>query len=284
MPGRKVIAIFEAKNEEKVISLCLRSLSELVDEIIMKDDGSTDRTVEIARQFPKVTEIWQKAGGPREEVSDMNGLTQRALRHGADWIILVGADEIFEPRMKQRLPELLDQAEREGIGQFRFRKSWLWGGTTQYRVDKPEKFFSYMPYRLFKASAHLRWTHPTPSLVVRLAKAALGIQKLRPQFGFGTVEGIPGSVVEVPDIVMVHYAAVDLNDMIKKHILYAVTEARFHPHRPTAEIVHWAFALLNTATLQLAPVPASWFWPWQTAELAALHPGGMPPTPANAVD
>lgn len=39
------------KNEEKVLSRCLDSLKALMDEIIIVDTGSTDRTKEIARQY-----------------------------------------------------------------------------------------------------------------------------------------------------------------------------------------------------------------------------------------
>ena len=39
------------KNEEKHIARCLDSVAELVDEIIIVDTGSTDRTVEIASNY-----------------------------------------------------------------------------------------------------------------------------------------------------------------------------------------------------------------------------------------
>ena len=39
------------KNEEANLDECLRSVVDLVDEIIVVDTGSTDRTQEIARTF-----------------------------------------------------------------------------------------------------------------------------------------------------------------------------------------------------------------------------------------
>ena len=39
------------KNEEAVLARCLDSLKGLMDEIIIVDTGSTDRTKEIARQY-----------------------------------------------------------------------------------------------------------------------------------------------------------------------------------------------------------------------------------------
>ena len=39
------------KNEEDVLERCLDSISHLVDEIVIVDTGSTDRTKEIAARF-----------------------------------------------------------------------------------------------------------------------------------------------------------------------------------------------------------------------------------------
>ena len=39
------------KNEEKVLSRCLDSVKEIVDEIIIIDTGSTDKTKEIAKKY-----------------------------------------------------------------------------------------------------------------------------------------------------------------------------------------------------------------------------------------
>ncbi len=39
------------KNEEKVLGRCLDSIADLMDEIIIVDTGSTDRTKEIAKKY-----------------------------------------------------------------------------------------------------------------------------------------------------------------------------------------------------------------------------------------
>lgn len=39
------------KNEEEVLARCLDSVKDIVDEINIVDTGSTDRTVEIAKEY-----------------------------------------------------------------------------------------------------------------------------------------------------------------------------------------------------------------------------------------
>ena len=57
MPGADFLITISlcmiVKNEEKVLERCLKSVSEFVDEIIIVDTGSEDKTREIAGKFTK---------------------------------------------------------------------------------------------------------------------------------------------------------------------------------------------------------------------------------------
>ena len=77
------------KNEEDRISRCLNSIKSIADEIIVFDSGSTDKTVEIAKQFTDKVFItdWQGYGIQK----------QRALDKAAcDWVLSIDADEEVE--------------------------------------------------------------------------------------------------------------------------------------------------------------------------------------------
>lgn len=80
------------KNEESFIAGCLRSVHNLVDEIILVDTGSTDATLGIAKQFDKVKVFryeWQ---------DDFADARNESLRHATgDWILVLDADERVHP-------------------------------------------------------------------------------------------------------------------------------------------------------------------------------------------
>lgn len=76
-----------AKDEEAFLEECLKSVQGLVDEIVLVDTGSTDRTVDIARQYgAKVVHYaW------RDDFSDARNVS---LQHATgDWVLWLDADE-----------------------------------------------------------------------------------------------------------------------------------------------------------------------------------------------
>ena len=50
-PEQKLTLCMIARNEEEYIADALKSVQGLVDEIIVVDTGSTDKTVEVAREY-----------------------------------------------------------------------------------------------------------------------------------------------------------------------------------------------------------------------------------------
>ena len=82
----KVSACIIAKNEELFIEKCLKSIINVVDEIIVLDTGSEDRTIELAEKYAKVyTYEWKDdfAKARNESMSYANG----------EWIFIIDADE-----------------------------------------------------------------------------------------------------------------------------------------------------------------------------------------------
>jgi GT2 family glycosyltransferase/tetratricopeptide (TPR) repeat protein len=144
----KLVAMLMVKNEEKHLPNCLAHVSTYVDEIVVLDHESTDRTVDICRSFPKVVDI-QTEHSPLHDGRFRNRLLQMALARKPDWVLTLDADEQFEDRICAALPALLNPADPNikayvfpvyhfWRGRESFRVDRLWGGQTRARLVKAE--------------------------------------------------------------------------------------------------------------------------------------------------
>ena len=102
-----ITACILAKDEEKNIGICITTLARYVDEILILDGYSTDRTVEIAERFKgylsiPLTVIKKEFSG--SFAVERNYLIEKA--HG-DWILMLDADEIPSIRILGGLKELV---------------------------------------------------------------------------------------------------------------------------------------------------------------------------------
>ena len=90
------------KNEERFLGQCLASVKEIADELIVIDTGSTDRTVEIAREHGAQV-------GHFEWCNDFAAARNASIAPATgDWILFLDADEELSPAEKQNLPALLN--------------------------------------------------------------------------------------------------------------------------------------------------------------------------------
>ena len=90
-----IAAVLIVKNEEKLLDRCLKSISE-VDELVILDTGSTDKTIEIAKQHTsKVFQAPPLKDGERFHFADARNLALSFAKQ--DWILTIDADEIAHP-------------------------------------------------------------------------------------------------------------------------------------------------------------------------------------------
>lgn len=99
MVPAQVSAIIVCFNEEDNIRDCLESLK-WVDEIVVVDSFSTDRTVEICRQYTDrvVQRPW---AGYRDQKAFAHSLATK------DWVFLLDADERVPPELKEEVQDAL---------------------------------------------------------------------------------------------------------------------------------------------------------------------------------
>jgi glycosyltransferase involved in cell wall biosynthesis len=93
-----------AKNEAHRIADCLTSVKNFVDEIILVDTGSSDRTIEIAKQHKaKVFRF--------EWCDDFAAARNFALSHAkGEWILVLDADEILDASIIPVLKQVMERS------------------------------------------------------------------------------------------------------------------------------------------------------------------------------
>lgn len=90
------------KNEEPYLRDCLKSVEGIVDEVVLVDTGSTDGTVEIAKEFNAriFNYKWD---------NDFSSARNFALEHSAgDWILYLDADERLDASSKNEILKLTE--------------------------------------------------------------------------------------------------------------------------------------------------------------------------------
>jgi glycosyltransferase involved in cell wall biosynthesis len=94
------------KNEEKNLPKCLDSVKELVDEIVVLDTGSTDRTVEIAKNYGAKVHYFKWC-------NDFAIARNEALQYlTGDWILVLDADEVLTPEIIPYIREAIEDPDR----------------------------------------------------------------------------------------------------------------------------------------------------------------------------
>ena len=101
----KLSACVITKNEEENIGTWLASMKKIADEMIVVDTGSTDRTVEMAKEAGARVfhHTWQ---------NDFAAAKNAALEKAeGDWILFLDADEYFSPQTLPKVRPLLEKVE-----------------------------------------------------------------------------------------------------------------------------------------------------------------------------
>jgi len=106
MPALSVI--IPCKNEAKNIAACVNPLLSIADEVIVADSGSSDATIDLARELGcRVIE--------REYVHSGDFKNWAIPQAKNNWVLLVDADERVTPELAQEVKAALQQNDHDGF-------------------------------------------------------------------------------------------------------------------------------------------------------------------------
>ena len=136
--GPTLSVLIITRNEENNIRSCLESVT-WVDEIVVVDACSDDRTVEISRQFTDRVYSNTWPGFPAQRNFGLERTTGK-------WVLILDADERVTPEAREEILACMARVDREEVVAYRiprrnyFFGRWLrWGGA-----------FPDLQWRLFK--------------------------------------------------------------------------------------------------------------------------------------
>ena len=152
------------KNEEASLPRALSSVKDIVDEMVVLDTGSTDRTVEIAREF-----------GARvyhfEWCNDFSAARNEALKYmQGKWVLVLDADEVLTPEI---VPEIKQAIKSDSLGDsfaslsspgFANASRNLVINLIRYEVGASQSPYSLVS-RLFRNHPEIRFSRPYHAMV-----------------------------------------------------------------------------------------------------------------------
>jgi glycosyltransferase involved in cell wall biosynthesis len=134
------------KNEEATLAECLNSVKDFVDEMVVLDTGSTDRTVEIAQEFGANVYFF-------EWCNDFAIARNQALSVvTGDWVLVLDADEKLKPEIVPLLTEAIQKDDCILINLIR------------HEIGAAQSPYS-MVSRLFRHHPEVYFTHPYHAMV-----------------------------------------------------------------------------------------------------------------------
>ncbi len=155
------------KNEESCLARCLRSAKPLVDEMIVVDTGSTDRTRDIAEAFGALVyeAAWENDFSKARNISLANA-------SGA-WILILDADEVISPVDHVAFKELVKDRSVVPVAyviqtrNYTYHSNTIgWNANTgEYPEEKGPGWFPSDKARLFTNDPRIRFSNPVHELV-----------------------------------------------------------------------------------------------------------------------
>lgn len=129
------------RDEERVLSRCLKSARTAFDELCVVDTGSRDRTVAIAESFGASVKTVTGCNGPDGRIRDFALARNAALDMArGDWILSLDADEVLEAGGAPLVRRRVKTAKAEGLRVTLRDGALSWRSMRLFRNDPRHRF------------------------------------------------------------------------------------------------------------------------------------------------
>lgn len=131
--NKKIIVVFPAYNAEKTLEKTVKDIPKnIVDEMILVDDCSTDNTYQLSKKLGLFTIKHKKNKGYG---ANQKTCYKEALKRGADVVIMIHPDYQYDPKIiKSMISPIVDKkADAVFASRFLKKKSPLKGGMPYYK-------------------------------------------------------------------------------------------------------------------------------------------------------
>ncbi len=198
----KISVVIIAKNEEDIIADCIDSVS-FCDEILLIDNGSDDKTVEIAQRMG--IKVYPAKG------KDFSAMRNIGIERAKGvWVLYVDADERIDEKLVESIKYKVLSKKKNDISAYNIRRKNFYLGNHEW--PKIETFT-----RLFKKKAFKEWKgvlHETP-------------------YYDGKTEELEGFIL--------HYTHRNLSYMLEKTITWSGIEAQLRYNANHPNMTWWRF-------------------------------------------
>ncbi|WP_367568449.1 glycosyltransferase family 2 protein [Lacrimispora sp.] len=124
---KKLNLVMIVKNEERCLARCLKSVKDLVDDMIIVDTGSEDATKQIAVSFG--AKIYDYAW--KNDFSDARNFA--LSKSDSDWNLILDADEYLVQGRRSDISKLLDRVDL--LGAIQIKNAYMDNGELSYGID-----------------------------------------------------------------------------------------------------------------------------------------------------
>jgi len=207
----KLSLCIAAHNEETTIHIPLDSAYDFVDEVVLVDGASDDRTVEVAKRYGKKVRIIPASNESMFHINKQKAIEQAK----GDWILQLDADEAVSPELREEIQKIITNDE--------LRKTNVQNNNGKIRnKNSPHVFAYWIPRKNWFLSRFLTKGGIYPDETIRLYRRGAARFPCKTVHENVEVEGVVGHL-KTP---ILHYADPTFERYLKRWHRYNELDAR----------------------------------------------------------